>query len=90
MEAGFGFLIGSVVLLGWLLLIAYAIRNRIKLCNWLNAPDFIAPMPPSRKECLKRHIARETFELQEAQWKIDDTQAELEALEKNKKEVETK
>jgi hypothetical protein len=83
----------TIVLIGltligifWAIIIGMAIRYRIKIAQWLNAPDICAPMSPDRKECLRRHIIRKGWDLQSEQWKIDDAQAELNKL--NEVEIE--
>lgn len=74
MDAGFGFLIGSIVLAAWIGGFSYAFRYRVRLCSWLNAPDIPNTVQPNRKTILERRIIQ-------GQWKIDDARAELEAIE---------
>lgn len=74
MDTAFGFLIGSVVFAGWVFAGLYALRHRVQLCKWLNASDVPNTLPPDRQTILQRRIIQ-------AQWKIDDAKAELEALE---------
>ena len=85
MDVAFGFSIASVVIVLWAILFGFTIRNRIKIGNWLHAPDYFNVQIPDRKTALARHIVK-------TQWNIDDSRTELSLieLEEKKKEDEKK
>jgi hypothetical protein len=78
MDTALGFLFGSFVLGVWVFAFGYALRHRIKLGNWLNAPDYFDVQIPDRKTALTRHIIK-------TQWKIDDSRTELSLIELEEK-----
>jgi hypothetical protein len=82
MDSAVGLFFGSIIFAAWILGIAWAIRNRIRIAEWLNASDMIDTQIPDRETILERRITK-------TQWDIDDAKAELEnrALSEEKKQA---